>query len=355
MEFLNDALFASFLTGETSLAEDLVVKDWMERDENKRYMDGLQMIMEHSILPLTSGAEEQLAWEMLAKKMERPAIKNAAEFLLYKWVGAAAILLVLLATGFILERNNKNNKTNTNSQVAKNSRAIKLELHGNGIRTDTLPDGSVARLDKNSILYYPSVFDSSARSVQLKGSGYFSVTHHPQAPFRIVVGDMVVTDVGTSFIIHSDSEQTSVDVLTGAVEIIHNRKHQSLLLRAGEKISVHITDTIMRKLTTHAVNTQVPDKKIAESGLAEDPRKLKKEMRSILNDIISMHLRDSRKSIEWFGLTSTEFMINGQKQKPTLQQKFAKKYHVKPDNGFFYGPVKMIGNGFFLTKKELNE
>jgi len=348
---ISDSLLASYFAGETSPDENILVNKWMaERDENARYMNGLRIIMEHSRLSLTPAHDEQLAWDMLVKKMKRPLKNNTALPLLYKWMGAAAILLVLLATGFMLERNKKPFKI-----VA----AAITELHGDGLRTDTLPDGSIVQLDKNSILYCPLHFGDSARSLQLKGGGYFSVVHDVARPFSITVNDLNITDAGTSFIIKSDNNKTAITVQTGAVEI--TRKNKSVVLGKGEKISVLNNDTMLLKETAKnfmPVQQQVPQIQVKKRDTASsllDPKKQKEIIRNIISDIVSTHLVNSKDSIVWFGLTDKEFILNGQKQKTKIQETFTEKYHVKKDNGFYYGPVQMTGNGFFITEKELKE
>jgi transmembrane sensor len=349
---MSDPLLGRYITGETSPDENIQVKKWIDtNDNNSRYMEGLMLIIEHSRLPVTAAADEQLAWSTLSKKIKQRANNKASVRLLYKWTGAAAAVLLLAGIFFIVNRKDVS--------VINTAVAIK-ELNGNGFRSDTLSDGSIVRLGNNSTLFIPLVFDNTHRSVKLKGGGYFSVVHNTKQPFRITVNDVQVTDAGTSFIIQSDSSRTSVAVLSGLVEITRNNK--SILLAQGEKLQVYKKDSSLQKskVNTETLVTGQPVgtstvKKITGPSLEEDPKELKKAMRSILRDITGMKLVQSSDSIVWFGLTVGEFIINGQKQPAAVQQLFSKKYHVKPGNGFFYGPVQMIGNGFFLTKNELNE
>jgi flagellar biosynthesis GTPase FlhF len=53
-------------------------------------------------------------------------------------------------------------------------------------------------------------------------------------------------------------------------------------------------------------------------------------------------------SVKWFGLSSTEFLVNGQKQPDEMQQKYKAKYGIYEGNGLYYGPVQMHGVGVFI-------
>ena len=60
-------------------------------------------------------------------------------------------------------------------------------------------------------------------------------------------------------------------------------------------------------------------------------------------------------SVKWFGLSNTEFIVNGQKQPDEMQQRYKAKYGVYEGNGLYYGPVQMHGVGVFIDATEANE
>jgi transmembrane sensor len=349
---MSDSILAKYVRGETSPYENTLVEKWMgANDENRKYANGLFMIMEQSNQLGDTGVDEHAAWETLSKKIQQHKNNKAPVRLIYKWMSAAAILLLLAGTLFLLNRNEK--------PLSYKSAIIK-EIYGNGLRTDTLPDGTQIVLDKKSILFYSNDFNNSKRTVQLTGGGYFIVVHNAAKPFTIAVNDLHITDIGTSFIIQSDSNTTAITVQTGAVEI--TRKNKSIVLGRGEKIFVLKNDTVLQKETAKNIMPaqqqqfpQIPVKKPGSVYLQEDPKKQKVIVRNIISDIVSMRLVNTRDSISWFGLTDKEFIINGQKQKAQIQEVFMEKYHIKKDNGFYYGPVQMIGKGFFITEKELTD
>ena len=118
---------------------------------------------------------------------------------------------------------------------SKDTRQISLASL-NGVVTDTLPDGSVITLNKNSSLEYPENFKGKKRSVSLKGEAFFNVAANKKKPFEIAVNDILVRVVGTSFNIRSENGSTEVIVETGIVQVIRDDK--MVELRPGQKLVV---------------------------------------------------------------------------------------------------------------------
>jgi ferric-dicitrate binding protein FerR (iron transport regulator) len=113
---------------------------------------------------------------------------------------------------------------------------------------DTLSDGSVVTLNKNSSLSYPDRFEGEQRMVALKGEAFFSVTPNKDKPFLITVNDVTVKVVGTSFNIKSENGIIEVVVETGVVEVI--RKNEVLQLRPKEKAVVKKDSTMLKSQET---------------------------------------------------------------------------------------------------------
>jgi hypothetical protein len=184
------------------------------------------------------------------------------------------------------------------------------------------------------------------------------VAHNSYKPFRIKVKDILVTVVGTSFTILSDSGKTEIRVHTGIVEV--TRHAHSLRLFENEKLSVSVTDTSLVKMDSimsqPASRPPATQQKAVSKDAEMPPYELegqKKIVKDIISDIVSHRIVPVKDSIEWFGLTDKELIINGIKQAESTYQKFRKKYPVKPDYGFYFGPVQMIGKGAFLTKEDI--
>jgi transmembrane sensor len=87
------------------------------------------------------------------------------------------------------------------------------------IRTLTLPDGSVASLNTGSQLKWVST--SHDRRVWLQeGEVFFNVVHDERRPFRILVGQSEIRDLGTQFDVYRKrSGSVVVTVINGSVDV----------------------------------------------------------------------------------------------------------------------------------------
>jgi transmembrane sensor len=81
----------------------------------------------------------------------------------------------------------------------------------------TLPDGSVATLQKGSSLSYPDNFNLAERKVKSSGEVYFEVKHNDAKPFEITTATAVIYDLGTAFLLRSTDTLQEVTVTEGAV------------------------------------------------------------------------------------------------------------------------------------------
>ena len=124
----------------------------------------------------------------------------------------------------------------------------------NVVRIDTLPDGSVITLNKNSSITYPEKFKENTRSVALRGEAFFNVTPNKMKPFVIQVNDVLIKVVGTSFNVRSEGGTTEVIVETGVVQV--QRGNKAITLQPNEKTTVKPQDSLLIKTTetTHLYN-----------------------------------------------------------------------------------------------------
>jgi transmembrane sensor len=84
--------------------------------------------------------------------------------------------------------------------------------------TVTLPDGSVATLNTDSVLRV--AFNKRARGVQLvRGQALFEVAHAKARPFEVYAGDRVITAIGTTFDVRLDGSKVKVALLEGKVRV----------------------------------------------------------------------------------------------------------------------------------------
>lgn len=93
--------------------------------------------------------------------------------------------------------------------------------------------------------------------------------------------------------------------------------------------------------------------KVGEKQGGDNIENDKQRMRGVIATLVEIKVVDRADDIQWFGLSDTELIVNGQKLSSTLQQQLKEKYGVSPQNGLYYGPVKITGRGSFFDKRDL--
>ena len=105
-----------------------------------------------------------------------------------------------------------------------------------------LPDGSKVWLNAASSLRFPSAFTGSSREVELTGEGYFEVAKNKKKPFRVSVGKMKVSVLGTHFNINAYAEENAIktSLLEGSVHI--TKGNTSSFLKPGQQAALNTGD-----------------------------------------------------------------------------------------------------------------
>jgi transmembrane sensor len=236
-DHINDDLLVKHLLGETGREEALLVETWIGASAvNKKYYEHLQTIwIESKRLAVTSSVDEDAAWNRFKARLGQPKEEAIVRRMNFRvWLRAVAVLVILVGIAY-LSYTLLHEKPVQNLVVASREAAL----------TDTLPDGSVVTLNKNSELDYPSAFKGESRSVAMKGEAFFHVSPDKKKPFIIRVNDVTIRVVGTSFNVRSANGITEVIVETGVVQVTHHNK--TVELRKDEKIKVQQKDSALVK------------------------------------------------------------------------------------------------------------
>jgi len=227
-----DELLIKYILKEASPAEIKTIEEWIAESEwNSKYFAQFKMIWETSLsVKVESNLDEDKSWKEFKQLTEKREEKHPEIVQLpgksFYWMKIAAVLLVLCSISIVL------------FNYLKSGEEVMLSLQTTDqSRTDTLPDGSVVTLNKNSLLYYPKNFKGDQRLVTLQqGEAFFTVAHDQRKPFTISVKDIKVRVVGTSFNIRSAAALTEVIVETGIVQV--TRKKVVIKLTPKEKVSI---------------------------------------------------------------------------------------------------------------------
>lgn len=225
-----DDLIGKVLAGEGSAQEAEEVLNWVSQsEENKLYYESLKTIFDKA-----ASAEIQIqfdtdaAWNKVRKKIaeERghvvPLYKNRSFF--NQPLRIAAGIIILLGVAYAAYQ-----------WTAPAFQTLAL-VSGQATKTDTLPDGSTAFLNKRSELTYEFNPRKKIRKVVLKGEAYFSVKHEAEKPFIIEAEDILVRDIGTEFNLkaYPDKDTIEIIVMHGEVQF-YTKNDEGLNLQAGEK------------------------------------------------------------------------------------------------------------------------
>lgn len=241
-------MLVKYLLDETSAAEEQAVKAWIDADaSHKKYFEQLRLIWDTSKqMALQSAIDEHKAWERfrgrVAKGGSSTTTHTPKKQLTWTRIAAAIVFLAGIALiGYVLT-----NSQSTPKEIALTSRQTTLK--------DTLPDGTILTLNKNTTLTYPERFHGSKRAVKLEGEAFFDVAHDKTKPFTVQVKDVTVMVVGTSFNIKDEKDSTGIVVETGIVQVIHHAG--TIELRAGERITIAVNGQpgIKEKVTDKLYN-----------------------------------------------------------------------------------------------------
>lgn len=105
---------------------------------------------------------------------------------------------------------------------------------GNEVISDTLPDGSVLTLNKNTAVTFKNLEDGIRHVDMTKGEAHFEVAHNARQPFVIQVKNATITVLGTKFNVNASlHDSISVTVIEGIVKVAYGSSEDTLA--ANEK------------------------------------------------------------------------------------------------------------------------
>jgi transmembrane sensor len=216
------SLLGKYFSGQATAEEESMVRQWAEASEQNR-ADFSQL----EILWSMSGEHEQIhfdtgkAWQKvnarlnpakqgLVRRMKLPA----------RAMAVAASVVVLLGMWWLF-RDMYGNRT------------VVADI---AIKEVQLEDGSKVYLRRGATLEFPRRFKQNRRDVSLKGEAFFEVSPDAAKPFVISADDARVEVVGTSFSVHTGTNEVELIVKTGRVKLgPADEEDRSILVTAGER------------------------------------------------------------------------------------------------------------------------
>jgi transmembrane sensor len=230
---VSEDLLIRYVLGEASEAEMTAVAIWINASgENTRRFEQTKFILETSSkLAKESPVTETDAWETFKERRNlKPApVRSIVRF--NPWLRVAASIILVTGAAWV--------SYHFLSSRDKATQMLTITAHDRVI-TDTLPDGSIVHLNKMSSITYNSDF-KSGRVISLTGEAFFDVVHNVKKPFKVQAGNVMISDIGTSFNISSDKKRVEIIVESGIVAVrlkkekIELAKQEMIIIQSGEK------------------------------------------------------------------------------------------------------------------------
>lgn len=252
-ESIHHDLLAKYLLGETSAAEVKQVEQWLQQSpENQREFNSLKQLFQASAFKAApADVDADKAWKNVKAKMdggaERGRIITMERKNNFKTYFSVAAAIVALAVAAVVIRVYQHRVPAV--QYARFTAASQKQ-------TDTLPDGSVVTLNKNTTLTYPVAFANNERKVTLHGEAFFDVVKDSTRPFIIEAGGAEIKVLGTSFNVRAYDTLATVEVVveTGIVQLRSAAKNESVMLEPGSKGVYTKTNAALSKSSNDDLN-----------------------------------------------------------------------------------------------------
>ena len=223
-----DVLLAKVALEEASEEEGQLVRQWVAlSDDNQRYFGHIRLICEKGRdLTIRSTVNEDDAWRNFQQRISGNAAGTAVVRMPVRrtrqWLRVAAALIILFSGGWLYYH-----YSYKPSQF--------LSAHSGGeVLTDTLPEGTVVTLNRQSSIRYRRQLAGDTRSVELEGEAFFNVAPDKDKPFVVHASGATIKVLGTSFNVRTSNKGIEVIVETGMVEITSD--NHTVSIQPNEKV-----------------------------------------------------------------------------------------------------------------------
>jgi ferric-dicitrate binding protein FerR (iron transport regulator) len=233
---INEDTLVKFLLGETDENETREVQHWLDSSvEHRKHFEQYKLIWEESrkLKPMLK-TDEEMAWQRFQVRIKHNTGAPLTKQPKLPYLRIAAMVVIALGAALAVWLLNQNRQVEYITQVSREY-----------VITDSLPDGSLVTLNRNSSIVYPERFSGASRKITMKGEAFFDVTPDKDHPFIIEVNDVTIKVLGTSFNVRTVDGKTEVIVETGVVEVAGSSA--SVRLHPREKVVMDKQDPVIEK------------------------------------------------------------------------------------------------------------
>jgi len=298
---IDEHLLLQYLLGKSDTEAKREIEEWLNKSEaNRKQLERLEVLWLETgkLLPPPVMVDTAAAWQRLSARIdevENETGKRRGLIIRMPTLGWAAGIAaaVLIALGFWW------------FGVLSSQEELLVLASVEEVVKDTLPDGSLVTLNKNSSLLYPETFKTGKREVTLVGEAFFEVTPNPGKPFIVQAGEAGIQVLGTSFDVCAYPDKgVEVLVSTGRVVLFHvNRQpgdSASVVLTAGMKGLLPVGSGEPEVDTRHT-----PDDLFWMNQTLEFRQTPLSEVIKLLRDYYHVQIRFSSEAISFCRLTAS--------------------------------------------------
>lgn len=223
-------LLLHYCEGVISDQERILIEKWItQSDENKQIAKQIYTIY---LATETMQVLKKIDTEKALKKVNnRLADKKKTTW--WQWAQrVAAILLIPLLVAYCIFY----------FKSEPEQKMVEVKTNPGMTTSIILPDNSIAILNSESSLIYPSSFKGKTRNVTLKGEAYFSVIKDEKKRFIVNISENVQIKVyGTEFNVEAfpNDEVVNITLVSGKISFVSKGKRE-IIMQPGQKVVYNI-------------------------------------------------------------------------------------------------------------------
>jgi transmembrane sensor len=295
---ITDELLAKYFAGNATELETILIESWRQESlENQKYFDGIKLIWEKSSDQTQNSFDVNLAWNKVKGRVDSSfgsakiielTDKNR-NFNLVMKIAASVVVLIGISLAYY---------TITKQPETEQISEIKIFTTTNTL-SDTLPDGTIVFLNKNSMISYNSDFGKTNRTILLNGEAYFEVEHKRENNFTVKANDVIVRDIGTIFNIKTMGTDTT-EVIVSEGSVMMKTPLDSILVIKGNKVKYNR----LQKKIIRETNTDINFDAYRSKTIIFDRTEMYKVI-EILNEIYNTKIEIENENLKSCKLTVT--------------------------------------------------
>ncbi len=239
-----DELIGKYLCGEGTPEEAIFLDEWRQQSlENERHFthsEKLFRVLKGESNVLFFNADQ--AWEHVRSQIaEQKSSGRIIPIKSFPWRAAASIAILIaigVAVLFLLQPSNIEGTITSTDHII----------------TDTLPQGDIVHLNRQSSIQY--VYDPKQNSakIALEGEAFFDL-RNPKQTTVVHNGSLMIRDIGTKFNVRAQAHLDTVLVTVQEGEVkLYTQKNDGISVKAGESGYYIRSARTFEKTTSFSLN-----------------------------------------------------------------------------------------------------